>query len=163
MLEKTLTFLFCVSIFLSAGCASTGTVQQGVYRTELGTAPSGETVQVVRDVIQNRYGYTFDREVMNEEQIRFTTEWKEHLLNEEEKQNDIRAVRSRLEVRARPSSRSGGGVRDYRIDFEAVYQTRSGGRDGEWTSSVIPESRSEYFGELSRLIKNQLEGGLRSM
>jgi hypothetical protein len=162
-MERFAGFLAFALLILFSGCASSGSLQKGVYRTKLGTAPSGEIVTVIRDVVRDRYGYRFDREVINQEQIRFTTEWKEHLRDGEEKQRGILASRSRLEVRARPSRRSGGGVENYRIYFEAVYQTRSDSSGGDWTSSPMPEGRTEYFKDLSRLISNQMESGLRSL
>lgn len=154
-------FVLLLCTLLLTGCASTGGAQEGAYRTGLGTAPSGQVTETVRNILRDRYTYQIDREVANQENVFVRTEWKRHTLTEDEKKKDMRASRSRIEVRARPSTRSGGGVRDYRVDFKAVYQSRSG--NGDWSPDAIPESRQEYFDEISQLLTNQFKSGLQGL
>lgn len=150
-----------LSFLVVAGCAMSGSSQKGAYRTGLGTSTSPEIVDMTRRTLRDEYGYSLDREIVSNEQIRFTTNWQVHNLNSDERTEGVASCRTRVEVRARPKRRTGGDVREYRVEMEADYQTRA--EDGEWTLDTIPESREKYFDELAQLIKNEFKSGVRGV
>jgi hypothetical protein len=159
-----LSVLLCLSLlstFVVAGCATSGSSQKGAYRTGVGTSTSSEIVEMARSTLRDEYGYTFDREIISNGQIRFTTNWQVHNLNADEQKKGVTSCRTRVEIRARPKRRLGGDVREYRVEMEADYQTRT--EDGNWTHDTIPESRENYFDELAQLIKNRFKSGLRGV
>lgn len=148
-------------IFVLSGCAGSGGSQDGAYRTGLGTSTSPEITDMARRTLRDEYGYSLDREIVSNEQIRFTTNWQVHNLNSDERKEGVTSCRTRVEIRARPKRRAGGDVREYRVELEADYQTRT--EDGDWRPDTIPESRTGYFEELSQLIKNRFKSGVRGV
>ena len=150
-----------LSCFVLAGCATSGSSQEGAYRARLGTSSSPEIVDMTRRTLRDEYGYSLDREIVSNEQIRFTTNWQVHNLNSDERKEGVTSCRTRVEIRARPKRRAGGDVREYRVEMEADYQTRT--EDGDWKLDTIPESRTDYLDELSQLIKNRFKSGVRGV
>lgn len=150
-----------LSVLMVVGCATSGSSQEGAYRARLGTSSSSDIVDMTRSTLQDEYGYSLDREIVSNEQIRFTTNWQVHTLNSDEQTTGVAACRTRVEIRARPKRRAGGSVQEYRVEMEADYQTRT--EDGNWTLDTIPESRTDYFEELSQLIKNRFKSGVRGV
>lgn len=142
------------------GCVTVSS-QEGTYQERLGSTTSTEAVDAIRETLQVRYSYVLDREVVSQEEIRFTTQWKEHSVNSEERREGFTASRTRIEVRARPKSRFGGGVRDYRVQMTADYQVQIDG--GEWTIEALPSSRTEYLQEIADVMANEFKGGTREM
>lgn len=164
MESRVSTVLVCLallSIFVLVGCATSGGSQEGAYRARLGTSTSPEIADMARRTLRDEYGYSLDREIVSNEQIRFTTNWQVHNLNSDERKEGVASCRTRVEVRARPKRRAGGDVREYRVEMEADYQTRT--EDGDWTLDTIPESRADYFDELAQLIKNRFKSGVRGV
>lgn len=163
MESRVSTVLPCLAllIFVLAGCAASGGSQEGAYRTGLGTSTSPEITDMARRTLRDEYGYSLDREIVSNEQIRFTTNWQVHNLNADEQKEDVTSCRTRIEIRARPKRRAGGDVREYRVELKADYQTRT--EDGDWRLDTIPASRAEYFDELAQLIKNQFKSGVRGV
>ena len=150
-----------LSCFVLAGCATSGSSQKGDYRARLGTSSSSDIVDMTRKTLRDEYGYSLDREIVSNEQIRFTTNWQVHTLNSDEQTKGVASCRTRVEIRARPKRRAGGNVQEYRVEMEADYQTRT--ENGNWTPDTIPESRTDYFEELSQLIKNRFKSGVRGV
>lgn len=152
---------FALLIFVLAGCAASGGSQEGAYRTGLGTSTSPEIADMARRTLRDEYGYSLDREIVSNEQIRFTTNWQVHNLNSDERKEGVTSCRTRVEISARPKRRAGGDVREYRVELEANYQTRT--EDSDWRPDTIPESRTGYFDELAQLIKNRFKSGVRGI
>lgn len=148
-------------LLLAAGCATTVSSQEGVFRERLGSTSSTEAVNQIREALQVRYSYSLDREVVSEEEIRFLTTWKEHTPFSDEESKGITACRTRIEVQARPKDRIGGNIRQYTVHLEADYQTKTNG--GEWKTEEITESREEYLQEIADYMENEFKGGTRSM
>lgn len=164
MESRVLILLPCLTllcILMVAGCATSVGSQKGDYRTGLGTSTSPEIVDMTRETLRTEYGYSLDREIVSNDQIRFTTNWQVHNLNLDERKEGVTSCRTRVEIRARPKRRLGGDVREYRVEMKAEYQTQT--EDGNWTHDTIPKSRANYFDELAQLIKNRFKSGLRGV
>lgn len=156
---RILPLMLVIGLAGLAGCVTVGS-NQGAYRSSLGSTTQSEAVNHTREILQVRYGYALDREVITKEQIRFTTDWKRHTPTDEEQAEGIESYRTRVEVQARPSRRSGGKVSSYDVTLEASCEVKREG--GAWKKR-LPESRKQYFESMASLLENEFKGGMRQL
>jgi len=153
--------LFFVAPVFLAGCATTLSSQESSYERKLGTATSQEAESQIWDTLVNRYGYVLERRVSTESRKYFVTEWKRHTPNTEEQMNDIQSCRTRLTVQARPSDRSGDGVRSYRVYFEAEYQVQR--EDADWERIEMGEARKAYVEDIAVYLERKFKSGVKEL
>lgn len=158
-MHRILVRIFLFSVLLSAGCVTVAS-EQGTFEVGLGSTTSSEAVRQIRDVLQVRYGYGLDREVVSRDRILFRTEWKSHTPSKKEQVAGIRSYRTRIEIRAHPGRREGGEVSEYNVTFEGECEVK---REGQSWTKELPPSRKEYFEKMASFLENEFKGGMRTL
>lgn len=146
-------------VLIPTGCVTVAS-EQGTFEVGVGSTTSSEAVREIRDVLQVRYGYGLDREVVSRDRILFTTDWKNHTPSKKEQAAGIRRYRTRIEIRAHPGRREGGEVSEYNVTFEGECEVK---REGATWTKELPASRKEYFEKMASFLENEFKGGMRTL
>lgn len=130
-------------------------------RERIGTATARDVIEQTRNVLLNTYNYRFDREVTTQEDIRFITQWSEHTPLNGEQRNGITGCRTRIEVQARPKSRTSGSPSTYTVRFRSYYEVqRESG--AQWLDAEMTPEREAYIEEIVQDLEDAMASGLRS-
>ena len=144
-----------------AGCGTTSnTARQGTIRTSLGTAARSTLVSETVDALTSRYGFTMLRSVLDTEDMRFETEWKQESSLADEREQGYTHSRTRITITARPRNRSSSGAQNLAVTFLAETMVLPFGNE-VWVSVPPTDQRSDYIGEITTFLRRTYQTALR--
>lgn len=139
------------------GCASSDTVREQTYRSNLGTATDTDIQRVVPNIL-NRYNFTIYRDEITLDGIYYETEWKDRDLYDDERALGVTQARSRIYVTARPRTAQASSL--HRVNFEVQNEVMIEG-DEDWNRETITDEAENYFSEIARTLRVEFESGIR--
>ncbi len=157
MKMKILLLAITILSIAIAGCASSDTVREQTYRSNLGTATDTDIQRIVPNIL-SRYNFTIYRDDITLDGIYFETEWKERDLFDDEKALGATEARSRIYVTARPRTAQASSL--HRVNFEVQNEILIEGEEG-WNRETITEEAEEYFSEIARTLRVEFDTGIR--
>jgi hypothetical protein len=162
MFERSSALLGALAaVLLLAGCASTGNSgRKGVTRANLGTAARSTIVSETAQILTTRYGYFMNRNVIDTEDIRFETDWKEESALADEREAGFTHARTRIIIFARPRNRSSGGSQNLVVTFEAENQVLPFGNN-VWVSATPSKQRRDVIDQITSFIRRTYQTALR--
>jgi hypothetical protein len=155
-IKLSLLAIIILSIAL-AGCASSDTVREQTYRSNLGTATDTDIQRIVPNIL-SRYNFTIYRDEITLDGIYYETEWKDRDLFDDERALGVTEARSRIYVTARPRTAQASSL--HRVDFEVQNQVMIEGEE-DWNRETITDEAETYFSEIARTLRVEFESGIR--
>jgi hypothetical protein len=152
--------LLLAPLLLSACASSGGSARQGMVRSNLGTAPRNVLISVTPEALVTRYGYLMLRQVIDTEDIRFETDWKEESALADERALGNTHGRTKITVTARPRNRSGSGAQNLAVTFVAESQVLPFGND-VWVSAEPTAERKDYLNQISGYLRRTYQTTMR--
>lgn len=157
----SLLIAFLVAPLLLAACASSGnTARQGLIRANLGTATRNVLISETVDALTTRYGYLMLRSVVDTEDMRFETDWRQETALQDEQEQGYTHSRSKITITARPRNRSSSGAQNLAVTFMAETQVLPFGNE-VWVSPAPTEMRKDAINEISNYLRRTYQTALR--
>ncbi len=154
-------FVTMLAFLLISGCASSGnTARQGQTRISLGTAARSTLVSQTTQALTRRYGYFMRRSVVDTEDIRYETDWKEESALPDERSAGFTHARTRITVSARPRNRSSSGSQNLVVTFLAESQVLPFGND-VWVSAKPSAERRDILEQISSFLRRTYQTAMR--
>ncbi|MEM1126138.1 MAG: hypothetical protein AAGI71_05750 [Bacteroidota bacterium] len=152
-----LATLLAVGLLL-AGCASSGTARSSqIYRTNLGTTVLPSLINESQEVLINRYGYRYNRQETQDEDVLLETEWRLIQPTADERALGVEEVQTRIIVTSRPRNRLAGTIS---VRFVGEVQAVLPGSVDLQMLAVTAE-REDYFREVSNELEQRITTGVR--
>ncbi|MBO6575389.1 MAG: hypothetical protein JJ896_08240 [Rhodothermales bacterium] len=145
-----------------AGCASSGNTgaRQSQVRANLGTAARSTLVNETVQILTSRYGYNMLRTVMDTEDMRFETDWKQESALADEKDQGYTHARTKITVTARPRNRSTSGSQNLAVNFVAETQVLPFGNE-VWISIEPTDERKDALRQISTYLRRTYQTAMR--
>ncbi|MFT5144646.1 MAG: hypothetical protein ACI80V_003233 [Rhodothermales bacterium] len=131
-----------------------------MIRSNLGSAPRNVLVSVTPDALISRYGYLMLRQVVDTEDVRYETDWKQESAFSDERALGYTHARTKITVTARPRNRSGSGAQNLAVTFVAESQVLPFGNE-VWISAVPTEERKDYLDQISGYLRRTYQTTMR--
>lgn len=162
-MKSRITALVCFLIapMIFSACASSGgAARQGQIRANLGTSSRSVLISETVDALTSRYGYLMLRSVVDTEDIRFETDWRQETALADERDQGYTHARSKITIMARPRNRSGSGAQNLAVTFIAETQVLPFGND-VWIQVEPTEMREDNIREISNFLRRSYQTALR--
>ncbi|NNE71915.1 MAG: hypothetical protein HKN29_16340 [Rhodothermales bacterium] len=162
-MKSRITVLVCFLIapMIFSACASSGgTARQGQIRANLGTASRSVLISETVDALTTRYGYLMLRSVVDTEDVRFETDWRQESALADERDQGYTHARSKVTILARPRNRSGSGAQNLAVTFIAQTQVLPFGND-VWVEVEPTEMREDAIRQISNFLRRSYQTALR--
>ncbi|MFT4604052.1 MAG: hypothetical protein ACI9W4_000772 [Rhodothermales bacterium] len=157
----TLLVAFLIAPLLLAACASSGnTARQGLIRANLGTAARNVLLSETVDALTTRYGFLMLRAVVDTEDMRFETDWRQETALSDEQELGFTHARTKITITARPRNRSSSGAQNLAVSFQAETQVLPFGNE-VWVSPSPTDMRKDAVDQISSFLRRSYQTALR--
>ncbi len=160
---RFLPMMLCLASFILmvlAGCGTSNTPSEReyIYRSSLGNSTETDLRMKVPRFF-SRMNYTLYRDEVTLDGTYFESEWRERSLFDDEPDMGISQARTKIIVTSRPlTAQATTQQRAFIEIFNQVYIEEEGG----WVRNLCSPQTEEYFRDLTRRFRDDLESGVRT-